>query len=102
MLEREAVEREAVEREIRACLARGDPGGAATAALRGHGAEIYWDGQYFSTISLYAPDNEYRYEFTFYDMPAGVHTVMVKVLNQKEPASGGTYVNLDYFRQYDF
>ena len=65
-------------------------------------AAIYWDGQYFSTISLYAPDNVYRCEFTFYDMPPGVHTVMVKVLNQREPASGGTYVNADYFRRYDF
>jgi len=65
-------------------------------------AAIYWDGQYFSTVSLYAPDNVYHCEFTFYDMPQGVHTVMVKVLNQREPASGGTYVNLDYFRRYDF
>jgi len=65
-------------------------------------AAIYWDGQWFSTVSLYAPDNVYRCEFTFYDMPPGVHTVMVKVLNQREPASGGTYVNVDYFRRYDF
>lgn len=65
-------------------------------------AAIYWDGQYFGTISLYAPDNVYRCELSFYDMPPGVHTVMVQVLNQREPASGGTYVNVDYFRQYDF
>lgn len=65
-------------------------------------AAIYWDGQYFGTISLYAPDNVYRCEFTFYNMPSGVHTLMVKALNQKEAASGGTYVNLDYFRKYDF
>lgn len=65
-------------------------------------AAIYWDGQYFGTISLYNPDNVYHCELTFHDMPSGVHTVMVKVLNQKEPASSGTYVNIDYFRQYDF
>lgn len=64
-------------------------------------AAIYWDGQYFTTISLYAPDNVYRCELVLGDMDPGVHTLMVKVLNQKDPASGGTYVNLDYFRQYD-
>ena len=65
-------------------------------------AAIYWDGQYFGTISLYAPDNVYRCEFRCSDMTPGVHTLMVKVLNQREAASGGTYVNLDYFRQYDY
>lgn len=65
-------------------------------------AAIYWDGQYFATVSLYAPDNVYRCELVFYDMTPGVHTLMVKVLNQREPASSGTYVNVDYFRQYDF
>jgi hypothetical protein len=65
-------------------------------------AAIYWDDQYFATVSLYAPDNVYYCELVFYDIPQGVHTVMVKVLNQREPASGGTYVNLDYFRQYDY
>ncbi|WP_438034923.1 hypothetical protein [Sorangium sp. So ce204] len=65
-------------------------------------AASYWDGQYLGTISLYDPGNVYHCELTLHDMPSGVHTVMVKVLNQKEPVSGGTYVNVYYFRQYDF
>jgi hypothetical protein len=65
-------------------------------------AAIYYDGQFVDTISLYAPDNVYHCEFSLHDMNPGVHTVMVKVLNQKESVSGGTYVNVDYFRQYDF
>jgi hypothetical protein len=65
-------------------------------------AAIYYDGQPIGTISLYAPANVYHCEFSLHDMSPGVHTVMVKVLNQKESVSGGTYVNVDYFRQYDF
>lgn len=65
-------------------------------------AAVYWDGQPFTTISLYAPDNVYHCELVFYDMPAGTHTLMVKVLNQQEPASGGTYVNVDFFGNYEF
>jgi hypothetical protein len=61
-----------------------------------------YDGQPIGTISLYAPDNVYHCELSIHDMSPGVHTVMVKVLNQKESVSGGTYVNVDYFRQYDF
>jgi hypothetical protein len=65
-------------------------------------AAIYWDGQYFTTISLYHPDNVFHCELVLYDMPPGTHTLMVKALNQKEPASGGTYVNLDFFGNYEF
>jgi hypothetical protein len=54
-------------------------------------ATIYWDGPYFGTISLFDPDNVYRCESTFHDMTPGVHTLMVKVLNQrKQPAAAPT------------
>ncbi len=60
-------------------------------------AAIYYNNQYVTTIDMYAPSDQYNCAMVFYPgtVPAGTFTV--KALNQKNPASGGTYINVDYF-----
>jgi hypothetical protein len=58
-------------------------------------AAVYYNNQLVKVVDMYAPTSEYNCVLEMYGgVPAG--TLMVKALNQKNPASGGTYVNVDY------
>lgn len=58
-------------------------------------AAVYLNDVYVTTIDMYAPVTDYNCALILHaSVPAGKFTV--KVLNQKNPLSGGTYVNIDY------
>jgi hypothetical protein len=58
-------------------------------------AAIYYNGAYVTTIDMYAPTTQTNCTLILYGgVPAG--TFMVKVLNQRNPLSTGSYVNIDY------
>jgi hypothetical protein len=60
-------------------------------------AAIYYNNQYVTTIDMYAPTNQYNCAMYFGYGSTGPGTFIVKALNQKNPVSQGTYVNVDYF-----
>ena len=58
-------------------------------------AAVYFNNQYVTTIDMYAPSTTENCGLWMYGgVPSG--TLMVKALNQKNPASTGTYINVDY------
>ncbi len=58
-------------------------------------ADVYFNNVLIKTIDMYAPANEYHCLVVLYGgVPAG--TFMVKAVNRRNPASQGTYVNVDY------
>jgi hypothetical protein len=58
-------------------------------------AAVYFNNQYVTTIDMYAPVTDYNCVLWLYwGVPKGTFTV--KALNQRNPVSSGTYVNIDY------
>ncbi len=55
-----------------------------------------------SSISCERTPMQPRRAGPFFPTSSGTHTLMVKVLNQKEAASGGTYVNVNFFGNDEF
>ncbi len=58
-------------------------------------AEVYVDGSLERTVDLYAPALSFGHEIVVNGLSSGQHTVVVKVLGSKAPASGGTGVVVD-------
>ncbi|MEW5988264.1 MAG: integrin alpha [Chloroflexota bacterium] len=58
-------------------------------------AQVLLDGVNQGTIDLYAPAPEYQYQVTYPGLLARRHTVTLRALGQKNPASSGTEVRLD-------
>ena len=57
-------------------------------------AAIYYNGQLIRELDMYAPVNVADCALVFETLPPG--TLTVKAVNRKNPASGGTNVNVDY------
>ena len=58
-------------------------------------AALFWNDQHIVTIDMYAPTEQSNCVVELYfGVPAGTFTV--KALSQRNPASGGFYVNVDY------
>jgi hypothetical protein len=61
-------------------------------------AAVYYNNTYVTTIDMYSPTTQTNCALQFYTGGVGTPgTFTVKALNQKNPSSGGTYVNVDYF-----
>jgi hypothetical protein len=60
-------------------------------------AAIYYNNQYVTTIDMFASSDQYNCAMVFYPATVPAGTFTVKALNQRNPASGGTYINVDYF-----
>ena len=60
-------------------------------------AAIYLDGSLRTTVDLYNPTQQWGYLVRVVDMPYGHHTVVIKVLGTKNPASTGTGAVSDGF-----
>ncbi len=62
-------------------------------------AAIYYNNQFVREIDMYAPSSVYDCALIWdWGLPPGTFTI--KAVNRKNPASDGTYVNVDYLR-YD-
>jgi hypothetical protein len=58
-------------------------------------AAVYFNGEYVTTIDMYAPTTTENCVLQLYwSVPSG--TLTVKALNQRNSASTGTYINIDY------
>jgi hypothetical protein len=53
-------------------------------------AAIYVDGLLAQTVDLYQPRQEWQYDVVVSGLKYGNHTVLIKVLGTKNPASSGT------------
>ena len=60
-------------------------------------AAIYVDGALLKTVDLYNPTPQWLYKVTVAGLPYGSHTVLIKVLGTKNPASSGTGIVSDGF-----
>ena len=58
-------------------------------------AEVSIDGNLRATLDLYSPAIVWQASSTFEALPPGVHTLAVRVLGKKNPASEDYYVDLD-------
>ncbi len=66
-----------------------------TKMRNGGKAAVYFNNQYVTTIDMYAPVTDDNCALRLYwGVPKGTFTV--KALNQRNPASSGTYANIDY------
>ena len=66
-------------------------------AMRNSGiAAVYHDNQLVTEVDMYSPITDYNCALVF-DGYAPPGTYTVKALNRRNPRSGGTYVNVDYF-----
>lgn len=61
-------------------------------------AQITIDGVSEGTLDLYAPTPQFQYAQVYSGLALSRHTVVVKVVGQKNTASSGTQVRLDGFR----
>ena len=60
-------------------------------------AAIYVDGVLKKTVDLYSASQQWQYKVTIAGLPYGSHTVLIKALGTKNPASRGTGVVSDGF-----
>jgi hypothetical protein len=61
-------------------------------------AEVYLDGEFAGTIDTYSfPAVNQGVIYQIASLASGSHTLTIKVLNQKNSASGGAWVWLDAF-----
>lgn len=60
-------------------------------------AHIYIDNQWATTIDLYSPNIEWQQSLYLGGLAFGDHTIRIVVSGQKQPASLGTFVDLDGF-----
>lgn len=58
-------------------------------------AEVHIDGKTVETVDLYSATPEYNYVRAFKQLGRGKHSVIIRVLNQKNPDSSGKKVVLD-------
>lgn len=62
-------------------------------------AEVYVDGVDKGAVDLYNPSTwKWKFQTTYGGLGPGTHTIQVKVLGTKNPASSGTKVTVDAFR----
>lgn len=60
-------------------------------------AKVFIDGVDKGTMDLYAPSQRYQRVKTYQGLPAGRHTIAVKVLGKKNPSATATKVSVDAF-----
>jgi bacillopeptidase F len=58
-------------------------------------AVVAIDGSERGTVDLYAPAIEWQAVTTFGGLPAGRHTVEIRVAGRRDPASSGSFVDID-------
>jgi hypothetical protein len=66
-----------------------------TKALNRGIAQVLIDGTERAGVDMYSKETAWRSEQAFDSLPTGKHTFEVRVLNEKNPASSGNYVDLD-------
>lgn len=64
--------------------------------------EVFIDGKSQGVVDTYSASTERQKEyFSKDDLTAGIHTIQLKVLNEKQAASSGTKIELDAFEILD-
>jgi len=58
-------------------------------------ADVIIDGVRQETVDLYSPDPVWQHRSTFMHLPRGNHSVVIRVLPDKNPASSDYYIDID-------